>query len=128
MYHLRLFLLVGLFLGAGIVMAGNPIIWPDLKAVKFITGRAATEKDISEDRAVFVLKSGDTPIGRPLGIPVPQYAVHVDGETKKRTPCILIQAEQAGETKLCGCRSVVDGTHLVGIIGEFELFGNNVPK
>lgn len=128
MYQLRLFHLVCLFLGAGIVMAGNPIVWPDLKTVKFIAGRAATEKDVSEDRAVFVLKSGDTPIGRPLGIPVPQYAIHVDGETKKRTPCILIQAEQAGETKYGGCRSVADGTYLVGLIGEFELFGNNAPK
>ena len=108
-------------------MTGNPIVWPDLETVKFIAGRAATEKDVSEDRAVFVLKPGDTPIGRPVGIPVRQYAIHVDRETK-RTPYIRIQAEQAGETKYGGCRSVADGTYLVGLIGEFELLGNNAPK
>ncbi len=109
-------------------MAESPIVWPDLKTVKFVAGRAATDTDVSEDRAVFVLKSGETPIGRPLDISIPQYAIHIDGETKQRTPCVLIQAEKAGETKYCGCRSIADGKYLVGLLGEFELLGKNVPK
>lgn len=128
MYRFRVFLFLILFANMGVVMAESSVSWPALKNYKFITGRAATEKDVSEDRAVFVLKSGDTPIGHPLPISIPQYAIHVDGDTKHRTPCVLIQAEGAGNQKYGGCRSVSDGKFLAGLISEFELLGSNVPK
>lgn len=128
MRKLRVIFFFILFSCVGGAMAGNPIVWPKLKESKFIAGRAATEKDISDGSAVFVLKSNGTLIGKPLAIPLPQYAIHVDGDTKQRTPCVLIQAEQAGEHKYGGCRIVSDGSYLAGLLNEFELLGNNAPK
>ena len=128
MHMLRVIFFFILILCVGGAMAGNPIVWPKLKDSKFISGRAATDKDVSDDRAVFVLKSNGTPIGKPLAISLPQYAIHVDGDTKQRTPCVLIQAEQAGDNKFAGCRIVVDGSYLAGFLNEFELLGNNAPK
>jgi len=59
---------------------------------------------------------------------IPQYAIHVDAETKQRTPCVLIQAEVADGRKYGGCRSVLDGSYLIGLISEFELLGTKLPK
>ena len=128
MSKLRVIIFFILFTCMGGAMAGNKITWPKLQDSKFIAGRAATEKDVSDESAVFVLKSNGTPIGKPLSIPLPQYAIHVDGNTKKRTPCVLIQAEQAGEHKYGGCRIVADGSYLAGLLSEFELLGNHAPK
>ncbi|OHC90991.1 MAG: hypothetical protein A3J87_04915 [Sideroxydans sp. RIFOXYB12_FULL_59_6] len=103
-------------------------MWPQLETVKFVTGRSAVEEDVSEGRAVFVLKSGEKPIGHSIEMVIPQYAFHVDAETKEKTPCVLIQAEEADGRKYGGCRSVLDGSYLVGFISEFDLLGTKLPK
>jgi hypothetical protein len=108
-------------------MAADKVKWPDLSGIKVVTGRAATEADVNAGHAVFVLKSGATPIGRPLSIPLPQYAYHLDPEAKTQTPCVLIQAEEANGQKLGGCRNITNGSLLAGYISEFKLLGQRKP-
>lgn len=122
-------ILIALFgnLMASHSIAADKVIWPDLSAYKVVVGRAATEADINAGRAVFVLKSSSTPIGRPLPIRLPQYAYHVDPVAKTETPCVLIQAEEGNGQKLGGCRVISDGSLLAGFIGEFKLRGQKRP-
>jgi hypothetical protein len=120
-------LLTSLLLLWGIYgMAAEPIRWPDLASVAFVSGRPATEADVAQGRAVFVLKSGGRQIGKPIAMVLPQYAFHI--EEKKREPCVLIQAEEAGGQRLAGCRLVSDDRLLAGLLDEFQLLGTRVPK
>jgi hypothetical protein len=112
----------------GVAVAQDAIIWPKLKGTKFIAGRPATDKDVNEGRAAFVLKSNGRIIGQPLTIPLPQYAIHIDAKTGHRTPCVLIQAEEAQGMKIGGCHVIADGSWLAGLLSEFELWGSRVPK
>src|SRR5262249_46239678 len=90
----------GLLLGAAVA---RPIVapayaqadvWPPLPKQEFVAGRAATRADIVAGRAAFVAESGGVAVGKPLKITVPQYAYHKE-EGGKRTPVIIIQAEEA---------------------------------
>src|SRR5437879_5197401 len=108
-------------------MAAEPIRWPDLASVAFVSGRDATDIDVAQGRAVFVLKSGGRPIGKPIAMILPQYAYHVD-EKKHRQPCVLIQAEEGDGQRLAGCRMVADGSIFAGFLHEFLLLGTGVPK
>jgi hypothetical protein len=128
MNYYGLFLFASSFIILESVMAEDFVNWPKLEDIKVVSGRAATETDVKEGHAVFVLKSGSIPIGNPLSIALPQYAIHIDNETKARTPCILIQAEEANGHNLGGCRLVSDSSFLAGFINEFELHGNKTPK
>jgi hypothetical protein len=107
-------------------MEVNSIDWSNLKNIKCISGRAATESDVSEGSAVFVLKSDDILVGRPLPITLPQYAYHIDSDENTKSPCVLIQAEAAGGNEYGGCILISDGSLLAGFINEFELLGNVV--
>lgn len=106
----------------------QPFQWPPLPKTGFISGRVATTSDIAAKNAVFVAEEGGVPIGKPLGITIPQYAVYLDQETGKKVPVLVIQAEEARGKKLIGARSILDGAELVALLWEFELLGTNVPK
>lgn len=73
------------------------------------------------------MKANGTPIGSPLGICIPQYAVHTDGETTHRTPCIVIQAEEGRGQQLIGCIKLPCGERMAGFHWEFEFFGDKPP-
>jgi hypothetical protein len=103
-----------------------PVKWPDLKTVAFVSGRAATQEDAKEGRAVFVLGDAGKLIGEPMKITIPQYAYHLDSE-KKRTPCVIIQAEEARGQKLIGCFTLPDGGFMVGMYSEFIFLGDTPP-
>jgi len=66
------------------------------------------------------------PIGHPLGISVPQYAFHIDQKTKQRTPCVIIQAEEARGQRLIGCRTLPDGEIMAALFHEFEMLGERL--
>lgn len=105
------------------------IIWPNIKDIDVVLGRAASEEDVAAGLAVFVLKSDDgTIIGQPVNMVLPQYAYHINTETNERTPCVIVQAEEVNGQQFCGCVSVINGSLLVGLIGEFELHGRNIPS
>lgn len=93
-----------------------------------IAGRAATKDDVAADRAVFVLQADGQSIGRPLSIAVPQYAYHIDEQTRQRTPCVIIQAEEAGGQQVIGCRTLPDGKTMAALYREFEFLGQTAPK
>jgi hypothetical protein len=102
--------------------------WPDLSAIGFVSGRAATDADVQAGNAAFVLKEGGVPAGIPLDLPVPQYAIHVDAETGWQTAGVVIQAEEAGSLSIVGMLVLRDGSHLVGRLGEFTLLGIVKPE
>ena len=112
----------------GHVMADKNIKWPKIESIPFTSGRPATEEDVSAGRAAFVLKSKGTPIGKAEKIEIPQYAYHIDEDTKEKTACVLIQAESAGENKYGGCVVVADGSFMVGVLSEFQLLGRSLKK
>ena len=101
-------------------------MWPDLPNTGFMRGRAATEEDVRDGNAVFVLRSNDELIGEPLPIDIPQFAVHVDEETGARVPCILMQAERAGPQEIAGVRYLHGGVG-AGLLREFVLLGIQPP-
>lgn len=101
--------------------------WPPLAGFSGVTGRPATEEDVKAGRAVFVVTSSGVPIGVPLGIVVPQYALHRDEETGEVTPCVVVQAEQAGPERLVGCLLLPGRDLFAGKLAEFTLLGINPP-
>lgn len=96
------------------------IEWPKLPSVGFISGRAATQKDLDAGNAVFVSQVGNVVIGTPLKIEIPQYAYHL--KNGKKIPVIIVQAEEAKNNKIVGARNS-NGGELVGLLNEFELLG-----
>lgn len=105
------------------------IIWPNIEDINVIFDRAASEEDVAAGLAVFVLKSDDgVIIGQPVDMVLPQYAYHINTETHERTPCVIVQAEEVNGQQFCGCVSVINGSLLVGLIGEFELHGRDIPE
>lgn len=110
--------------GRDVPMNSEDIQWPSLADYPCTVGRAATSDDVSAGRAVFVLQADGQPIGRPLSIRIPQYAFHVDEETKQRSPCVIIQSEEARGQQLIGCRTLPDGQIMAGFFDEFEFLGD----
>jgi hypothetical protein len=120
-------ILAALFAGISLAKETMSIAWPDLESVSYIRDRAATKEDVEAGRAVFVLSDEGVSIGAPLDIPVPQYSFHVDQESGTRTPCVIIQAEEARGQKFIGCR-LLDGSIMAGTFPEFVLLGATPPK
>jgi len=104
------------------------VSWPDLKDIKYITGRAATENDITNGSAVFLLQSDGEPIGKPIDINLPQYALHTDAETNIVTKVIIIQAEEDGEREVLGAIIIKSNEYIVGLFNEFKLLGSEMPN
>jgi hypothetical protein len=99
--------------------------WPPLPTTGFISGRPATDKDVADGNAVFVLKAYGTYFGKPLDIVIPQYA-YLTKRGDKRVPVIVIQAEQARAIKLFGVRAL-DGDPSVVKDFELQLLGTKPP-
>jgi hypothetical protein len=76
--------------------------WPALPKQGFISGRTATRSDVAAGNAVFVPEIGGVSAGRPLIIVIPQYAYYK--EANKRTPAIIVQAEEVQGMKMLGAR------------------------
>ena len=103
----------------------SSIHWPDLKKIGHTKGRLATEKDIKDGSAVFVLQSGAAPID----IEIPQYALHINKKTGVETPGVIIQAEQADQgQKVVGFAPIGSSKFLAALFHEFELLGTKKPK
>lgn len=96
--------------------------WPPLPSQGFITGRPAHQADVISGNAVFVAAIKDVVIGKPLPIPIPQYALMRD--THERV--ILVQAEAANGMKLFGVRGL-DGKEAVVTEADLELLGTQMP-
>lgn len=102
--------------------------WPKLSDYRAIQGRVATEKDVEEGLAAFTLKLDGKYVGIPMNILLPQYAIHIDNETKEKIQCIVIQAEINELDEFIGCVRIKDNTHLVGMKNEFIFLGTEKPN
>jgi hypothetical protein len=111
-----------------ITITEPPMSWPPLSEFTAVTNRPATQADVAEGSAVFVLQDQGQPIGEPIDIVLPQYALHVDQEANTKTPCVLIQAEQARGQMVAGARILPDRSIMAGLYGEFELLGSTPPE
>ncbi len=108
---------------------GDEVVnWPDLRTIKYVSGRPATEADINEGSAVFLLQSEGVNIGKPIDISLPQYAYHKDVDTGDVTKVVIIQAETASGNDIYGALDISTNGFLVGTAPEFELLGEDVPK
>ena len=100
--------------------------WPDLSDIKNVSGRVATQEDINDGAAVFILQSEGVPIGSPMKIAVPQYAIHTNVETNEKTKVIIIQAEEAKGQKVIGALDISTNEIMAGLFHEFTLLGTNI--
>lgn len=108
-------------------LAGD-IEWPDLPQTCYVKGRAGDASDVREHCAAFVATSKDgKAIGKPLKIVVPQYAYHIDPKTKKKTPVIVLQAENAMGIPIVGFE-IVGGGMMVDTLNSLQLLGTKKPK
>lgn len=101
--------------------------WPDLPKTCYVSGRAATVADVKAGCAVFVASSNGKLIGKPLDIEIPQYAIHTDKKTGRKTRVIIIQAESAQGMKLVGYRAIGSKRKAVDSLGSLRLLGGNKP-
>jgi hypothetical protein len=105
------------------------IAWPDLPKTCYVKGRAGNVSDVRNHCGAFVATSKDGKmIGKALKVVVPQYAYHIDPKTKKKTPVILLQAEDAMGIPIAGFQVVGGGGMMVDTLGSLELLGTKKPK
>lgn len=127
-----IFLIIGLLvLVPTQAMGAEEELWPDLSKIKSTSGKAATEKDIKNGAAVFLLQSDEgEPIGRPINIVIPQFAIYMDKETGKKSKVVIIQAEVEiiNGKKAVGAFYIKSGEYLVGLYDEFKLLGTSIPN
>lgn len=102
--------------------------WPDLSKIKHVSGRVATQQDINEGAAVFMLQSEGVPIGSPMKIEIPQYAIHTNVETNEKTRVIIIQAEEAKGQHVVGALDFSTNEIMAGLFHEFTLLGADKPN
>jgi hypothetical protein len=68
-----------------------------------------------------------TSAGTPISIEVPQYAWHVDQASGKKTPVILIQAEEGSGIKAVGYRELSSPALGAALLSEMILLGSKKP-
>jgi hypothetical protein len=114
-------------LTAGTVLAqqNSQPSWPPLPTTGFVSGRAATDKDVAEGNAVFVLRAYGTAFGKPLDVVIPQYAYLIRNGQQK-LPVIVVQAEEGKGIKIFGIRGF-DGTTATAKQSELQLLGTHPP-
>ena len=107
----------------------DSVTWPDLPTKGFIRGRAASKDDITKGNAAFVLADQDgNPRGKPIDIEIPQYCYHINAETRRRSPAILIQAEQDNHGRQLVAIQQIGGGNMVCLLAELELLGKDRPN
>ena len=100
--------------------------WPPLPTTGFVSGRAATDRDVTEGNAVFALRAYGVPFGKPLDIVIPQYAYLIKNGQQK-TPVIVVQAEEGKGIKIFGIRDL-DGKAATAKESELQLLGTHPPN
>ncbi|WP_197388332.1 hypothetical protein [Ralstonia pseudosolanacearum] len=63
-----------------------------------------------------------------MDIQIPQYAFHVDGASGKKTPVIVLQAEERSGIKAVGYKEVQTSTIGAGLLSEMQLLGTSKPR
>jgi hypothetical protein len=110
------------------VCAESAITWPDLPKACFVSGRPATQRDVKGGCAAFLIGGPDMSTGTPLPIAIPQYAWHVDQATGKKTPVILMQAEEKSGIRAVGYKDIQTSTLGAALLSEMQLLGTKKPE
>ena len=122
--------LAAFLLALGIAAAASaqaaPVNWPPLPTKGFVSGRTATDEDVTAGNAVFVLKAYGTYFGKPMDITIPQYA-YLTKAGEKPVPVIVVQAEIGKGMKLFGVRGL-DGDKSTARDYELKLLGTKPPN
>ena len=124
MKFLSLTALLTLTIFGNIAMADQNVdLWGPIKINNWkdtpcIEGRLATEEDVKKGIAVFYIENSDN--AKPIKIDLPLCAIHIDQETKKEIPVILIQAEKSQGQDLIGYR-FLNGGNGIALLFEFKL-------
>jgi hypothetical protein len=100
--------------------------WPALPKSGFIAGHPATDKDVADGNAVFVLRAYGVPFGKPLDVDIPQYA-YLTKRGQQPVPVIVVQAEQGKGIKIFGIRDF-SGQAATARESEVQLLGANPPN
>ena len=100
--------------------------WPALPTSGFIAGRPATDKDVADGNAVFVLRAYGVPFGKPLDVAIPQYA-YLTKRGQQTVAVIVVQAEQGKGIKIFGVRDF-SGKAATAKEFEVQLLGTNPPN
>lgn len=95
----------------------TPIDLAHWRETPCLTGRAATQDDVGAGRAVFAAPGADS---KPIDLKLPRCAIHTDQETGKKTPVIVVQAEDVRGNKTIGYR-LLSGAEGVCLLSELEL-------
>ena len=99
--------------------------WPPLPADGFVSDRAANRDDVARGYAAVSAEAQGNRVAVPIPRAVPQYAFHVDANGK-RTPGIVIQAEQAGPLRTVGFKPLSGDGLLAALESEFEFLGTEL--
>ncbi|MGE5366819.1 MAG: hypothetical protein ACM3PO_06055 [Betaproteobacteria bacterium] len=99
--------------------------WPPLPTSGFISGRPATDKDVTEGNAVFALRAYGVPFGKPLDVVIPQYA-YLTKRGHQPIPVIVVQAELGKGLKIFGVRDF-NGKAATATASELQLLGTHPP-
>jgi hypothetical protein len=99
--------------------------WPPLPTTGFISGRAATDKDVADGNAVFALRAYGVAFGKPLDVVIPQYA-YLIRNGRQKLPVIVVQAEDGKGIKIFGIRDF-DGKTATAKQSELQLLGTHPP-
>jgi hypothetical protein len=100
--------------------------WPALPKSGFIAGRPATDKDVADGNAVFVLRAYGVAFGKPLDVTIPQYA-YLTKRGQQPVAVIVVQAEQGKGIKIFGVRDH-SGKAATARESEVRLLGTNPPN
>jgi hypothetical protein len=104
------------------------VVWPELPKDCFVSARPATAADAKKGCAAFMIGQAGMSVGKPLEIKIPQYAWHMDRATGKRTPVILIQAEESSGIKAVGYKEIDSAGLGAALLTEMILLGSEKPK
>lgn len=99
-------------------------VFPPLPTEGFISGRIATQEDVTNGNAAFATLPEQRVVRQPVPIPVPQYAIYRgDGKNKL---VFVIQVEKVNGKVTIGAR-YPEGDDVIGIATDFQLLGN-IPR
>lgn len=104
------------------------IEWPELPKTCFVSQRPATVSDLNRGCSAFLIGGPEKSMGVPLNIQIPQYAFHVDGVSGKKTPVIVLQAEEQSGIKAVGYKEVQTSRTGAALLSEMQLLGTRKPR
>lgn len=96
-------------------------VYPPLPTEGFVSGRIATQEDVTNGNAAFATLPEQRVMRQPVPIPIPQYAIYRgDGKSKL---VFVIQVEKVNGKVTIGAR-YPEGGDVIGIATDFQLLGN----